>query len=259
MIDISVGAIAGLSSVIVASLIIKLDFPVLIALPITLVSGLLLGSLNGMVVTKTKLPALIVSIGSMYIFRSAANWISDGTSVFPLPDFLGKFGSDRILGVSWPFWIFLSVAAISQLILSVSLWGLKVKATGSDRESAWCNEVDVDNVTIQTFGLLGLLSSLAGVLLSFRMITGHPTVGMGWELNAIAACVIGGTSLFGHDGSVVGTVLGIFIIQVLSNGLVMIGVPAHLQQGAVGIIMIVSVAIDFYRRRKLDMIGEFTR
>lgn len=252
MIDISMGAIAGIGSVIMAFAATRLGLSVWMSVGMALLVGVFIGFANGKITTKFKLSSIIVTIGSMYIVRGLANWISNGYIIYPLPGVLEQFGEAQPLGLSWAFFLMIIIFIISEIILHKTVWGLCVKATGSDRESAWCNEVNVDKITIETFMILGFLAALSGILLSFRINAGHPTIGLGWELNAIAACTIGGVSLFGYDGSMINAFIGLLIVQVLSNGLVVIGIPAHLQPVAVGIVMLISVILDVNRRKEFE-------
>jgi ribose transport system permease protein len=252
MLDISMGAIAGLASVTVGYLVVKQGLPGYIGIITALLIAGLAGFVNGKITTKFKVSSIIVTIGSMYIIRGLANWISDGYIIYPLGGWMEKFGNASPLGVSWAFLFMVAALIIGEIVLQGTIWGLCVKATGSDRESAWCNTIEVDKVTIQTFVVLGIMAAIAGMMLSFRINSGLASIGLGWELNAIAACAIGGVSLFGYEGSMINTLLGLLIVQVLSNGLVIIGVPAHLQPVAVGVVMVISVIFDMRRKLVLE-------
>ncbi len=252
MIDISMGAISGFASVVMAYISKNYNLGI-ISVIIALALSSLLGFINGKITTKYKISSIIVTIGSMYIIRGLANVISDGYVIYPIGGWIESFGNASPLGVSWAFFIMVGLGLIGEVVLQNTVWGLCVKATGSDRESAWCNEVDVDRITIQTFIILAVMAALAGILLSFRINSGLSSIGLGWELNAIAACTIGGVSLFGYDGTIINAFIGLLIVQVLSNGLVVIGIPAHLQPVAVGIVMIISVVLDMKRKQRLEM------
>lgn len=252
MLDISMGAIAGFASVMVAYLSVRWGWNGYIAIGTVLLLAAAIGFINGKVTTKFKVSSIIVTIGSMYVVRGIANWISDGYIIYPLGGWMKSLGEAQPLNLSWAFFFMLVALIVGEITLRNTIWGLCVKATGSDRESAWCNNVEVDKVTIQTFMILGIMAAISGVFLSFRINSGLASVGAGWELNAIAACAIGGVSLFGYEGSMVNTLLGLLIVQVLSNGLVVIGIPAHLQPVAVGIVMVISVVLDMHRRLVLE-------
>jgi ribose transport system permease protein len=252
-IDISVGAIAGLASIVSSSLMFKLHFPVWLGYAGGLAAGAAAGWISSRVVLKMKVPAFLATIAAMYVFRGMALFISNGYTIYPLPEMVKRIGSDTPLGVSWGFWVFLFIVIIGEYILRTTVWGLKVKATGSDREIAQWTEVDVDNVNTSTFMLCGVLSALAGLLLMSRLNAGDPTIGTGWELSAITAAAIGGVSLFGYDGSIIGVALGVLLIQVIQNGLVVIGASAYLQGVEVGMILATIAIYDVRMRLKLKL------
>jgi len=253
MIDISIGAIAGLAAIVTSSLIIKLNMPILLSYGAGLMTGAIAGWINASLILVMKVPAFLATIGTMYIFRGLALFTSNGYTVYPLPAPVKAFGIATPWGVSWHFWIFLALAILGELILGQTIWGLTVKATGSDREIAKNTEVNVKRVNYQTFVLCGILAALSGLLLMSRIITGQATIGVGWELNAITAAAIGGVSLFGYEGSIIGVFLGVLLIQVLQNGLVVVGISAYLQQVTVGIILVMAAVYDIHRKSRLEL------
>jgi len=252
MIDISVGAIAGLAAILTSFLIVKLDYPIWFGFAAGLLAGGLAGWINSQITLRLNVPAFLVTIGTMYIYRGIALFISNGFTIYPLPVGVESFGIGTPLGLSWHFFIFLALVLLGQFLLSETVWGLTVKATGSDRETAHNTEVNVDRVNTQTFILCGVLAALSGLLLMSRIITGQANIGLGWELNAITAAAIGGVSLFGYEGSIIGVFLGVLLIQVIQNGLVVIGGSPYLQSVEVGIVLVVTAVFDVQRRRQLD-------
>lgn len=252
-IDLSIGAVAGMGSIITSYLTVKFGYPILLSVAIGLSSGLTMGILNYVLIYAVKIPAFLATIGTMYIARGAAFLISNGLSIYPLPKEVGQFGMAMPLNISWHFIIFVLLIIISQVILFHTVYGLEVRATGSDREIAKMTEVNVKKVSISTFIIAGMLSALSGILLMTRVVTGQPNTGTGWELIAIAACAIGGVSLFGYEGSFLGVFLGIITLQVIQNGLVVIGLSSHLNLVVIGCILVCTAAIDWQRRIKLDI------
>jgi ribose transport system permease protein len=252
-IDLSIGAVAGMGSIVTSYLIVKLGYPISISILVGLASGLTMGILNYMLIFLVKIPAFLATIGTMYIARGMAYFISNGFSIYPLPKVVGDFGMATPLNTSWHFIIFVLLIIISQIILFRTVYGLEVRATGSDREIAKMTEVNVKKVNISTFIIAGTLSALSGILLMTRVITGQPSTGTGWELIAISACAIGGVSLFGYEGSFLGVFLGVIALQVIQNGLVVMGLSSHLNLIVIGIILVCTAAIDWQRRIKLDI------
>jgi len=253
MIDISIGSIAGLASVATGIASAWLHVPWWASLVMGVLLGGFAGFLNSRLILKFKVSAFLATIATMYIYRGAAMSLSNGYTIYPLPQAVTDFGAAAPLGVSWAWWIFFSLIIAGELVLRRTIWGMTVKATGSDRIIAFDNEVNVDRVNTQTFILCGALAALAGILLTARVQAGQPTMGQGWELNAIAAAAIGGVSLSGYTGSMVGVLLGVLLIQVLTNGLVALGASAYLQPIEVGVILACTAIIDVRRRAKLNL------
>jgi len=220
------------------------------------VSGTIIGLVNYYMVFKIHLPAFLATIGTMFIAKGIGMYISKGWEIYPLPESLGMFGSAQPLNISWHFWIFIFLIVISQLLLSFTLWGLEVKATGSDREIARLTEVNIEKASMSTFLICGTLSAFAGMLLMSRLGAGKPAIGVGWELQVITAVAIGGVSLFGYEGSFLGVFLGILAIQVIQNGLIIIGLSPYLNTIVVGMILLFTAFVDWKRRASLDILKE---
>jgi len=251
--DLSIGAVAGLASIVTSYLVVKQGVAVIPAIIIGLLSGTGIGILNYNLVFKVKIPAFLATIGTMYIAKGLSQYISKGFQIYPLPKSVGDFGTATPLGISWHFLIFISLVIISQVALFSTVWGLEVRATGSDRETARNTEVNIRKVSISTSIIVGTLSALGGILLMSRIITGHAEIGAGWELTSIAACAIGGISLFGYEGSFFGMLLGVITLQVIQNGLVVVGLSPYLNVIIVGVILVITAAIDWQRRIRLNL------
>jgi len=254
MIDISIGAIAGLASVTFATLIVKLGVPWWLALLITLAMGALAGMLNITAILKSKIPPILVSIGAMFVYRGFAQAISNGTEVFPLPEWMKEVANARIMGVSWAFWLFLAMLFVLEAVFRTSVWGLKVRATGSDREIAYCTEVPVDQVSRQVYVITGILAVVGGLATTMRLQGGHPTVGYNWEFRGLVGCALGGVSLFGYTGSFIGLLLGVLIAQVITSGVVYIGLDADLQLAFLGVALVLAVTYDLWQQRRGEMV-----
>jgi len=253
IIDLSVGSTAALSSVILGAAMKFYGLPLGAGIGLALVAGAVVGAVNSLVILKLKVTPFIATISMMFIVRGVANWVSNGYSIYPLPDTVLSIGQARPFGVSWAFIAFVVIAIVADLILRFSLTGFLFRAVGSDREVAECTEVDVDY--INTLGLVGIsmLAAIAGVFISFMTNAGSPTVGVGWEFTAITACAIGGVSLFGYHGSISGLFCGLAVIQVIQNGIVMMGVSPYLQGVVVGAILLAAMYADIKRRTYLDL------
>lgn len=253
IIDLSVGSTAALSSVVFGSAIRDWGMDLLPAIGLGMLMGLLVGVINSFVILKLKITPFIATISMMFIVRGLANWVSNGYNIYPLSDQVLAIGYARPIGVSWAFIAFIVGAVITHLILQYSLFGLLIRAVGSDREVAVCTEVNVDLVNTITLVSISVLAAVSGIFISFVINAGSPTVGAGWEFTAITACAIGGVSLFGYHGSIFGLFCGLAVIQVIQNGIVMIGVSPYLQSVVVGAILVIAMMIDVRRRMYLDL------
>lgn len=253
VIDLSVGATAGLASVVFGYCSVYFNLGIVLSVLIALLCGLAVGLVNGIIVTKTHVTPFIMTICSMYAVRGLAFWISNGYQIYPLPDGYAQIGAVQPLGISWAFILMLVLMLVAWFFLDRTVWGLTVRATGSDKESARSTEVDVDRVHVSVFAITGVLSALAGVMVSLILNAGSAPAGTGWELLAIAACAIGGVSLFGYEGSYIGLFAGLLTMQVIQNGIVVIGVSSYTQTIAVGIILLTAMILEVRRRKWLNL------
>lgn len=247
-IDLSVGAVLALSSV-VATMALKGGAPVPVGVVVALVIGTGLGYVNGFIVTRMKVPPFIATLGTLGVVRGAALVVTNGLPVSFLPKGIQWFGVGQVLGVPVPVLAMVLTSALIHWMLTRTLPGRYIYAIGSNAEATRLSGIDTNRYTLVPYVLSGLLAGLAGVLLVGRLNSAQPTAASGYELNAIAACVIGGASLVGGVGTVLGAVVGAFIMTILSNGLTLLGVSAFYQQMAIGAIVVVAVYVDLLQRR----------
>ena len=250
--DLSVGSVAALSAMVAAALIKHgvggWQMPVWAAIVAALGVGMLVGLVNGLITVKVGVPAFITTLGMLYAARDASFLIQE-QMIYDLSASFGRFGRARPLGVSWTFVILLILAVAADLAMRFTTLGRKIYATGGNREVARLAGINTDGVKIGCFMLTGTLAALAGVLLMITFNLGQPQTGIAWELDVIAAGVLGGTSLFGGAGTVAGACMGCLIMMIVRSGLVMTRAPTHWQGVAVGGIMVAAVAFDVLRRR----------
>jgi ribose transport system permease protein len=256
-IDLSVGGVLVFSSVVSAEVMAHLAGAgvggLLLGLLVAVLTGLVWGLLNGVLVAKARIPALIVTLGTMGMSLGGALLVTGGVDVREVPLDLALYvGSGRIAGVPVLVVISACVAIVGGVVLAMTRFGRHTYAAGSNREALRRAGVDTARHLIKVYALAGLLSGLAGYLSVAQFATttlnGHATD----NLQTIAAVVIGGTSLFGGVGTIVGSVIGVFIPSVLQNGFVVLGVQPFWQQVAVGAVLIVAVFLDQLRRRARD-------
>lgn len=256
-IDLSVGGVLVFSSVVAAEFMAHMSsggvWVLLVGLLIAVVTGGLWGALNGVLVATARIPALIVTLGTMGMTLGGSLLITGGVDVRNVPLSLAlDVGSGRIAGVPVLVIIAALVALVGGVVLAMTRFGRYTYAAGSNREALRRAGVNTNRHLIKVYALAGLLSGLAGYLsiaqFATTTINGHSTD----NLQTIAAVVIGGTSLFGGVGTVIGSVIGVFIPSILQNGFVVLGVQPYWQQVAVGAVIIIAVFLDQLRRRARD-------
>lgn len=250
-IDLSVGTVMTLSAVMTGVFITNLGLPI----PIGILGGLLTGGfagwINGTVIAKMKIPPFVSTLGMLYIAKGLALVISGLKPIYfsDTPAF-SKIAMADILGIPYAVLIFFGAAIIAHIILTKTILGRYTFALGSNEEATRLSGVNADKWKTAVYALAGLYSGLAGVLIAARLNSAQPALGAGYELDAIAAVVIGGTSLSGGEGTIMGTVIGAFIISVLTNGLRILSVPQEWQIVVTGGILIIAVYADILRRRQ---------
>ena len=254
-IDLSAGAIAVFSSILMANMATKLGFPGVIALIIGLVLGTAMGALNGWLVTRIKLPPFIVTLATLSIFFSLNSVVSRSETIrgSDMPGIMTATGNNalRIAGFSltWGTIIMLLLFAFFWYALGNTAWGKHVYATGDDLEAARLSGIRTDRVLLSVYVVAGALYAIGAWVLIGRLASASPNVGVEYNLDSITAVVIGGTSLFGGRGIVLGTLVGALIVGVFRNGLQLAGVDVVWQGFAIGILVLLAVAIDQWIRK----------
>jgi ribose transport system permease protein len=258
-IDLSVGAILALSGAVAAGLLkngivieplgVKLQFTVIGSV----VSGLLVGSaaglFNGVAVTRFKLPPFVATLGMFSIARGLTMLWTGGFPVTGLGSSFGYIGTGVLLGIPVPVWITGGLVGVFVALTRTTRFGRHVYAVGGNERASLLTGLPVDRIKIAVYTLGGLLAGVAGLIVTARLDSAQPNAGLGYELDSIAAVVIGGTSLSGGRGSVMGTVLGCLIIGVLNNGLFLLNVSPFWQQVVKGFVILAAVAVDRMSQR----------
>lgn len=247
-IDLSVGSIVGLSGVAGALFAQGGGSPV-IAVLIGIVVGLGVGLLNGVGVAYGQIPAFIITLGTLTAVRGLALMVSGGAPVAGLGKDFRELASGRVLGIPLLAIYFVIIVAIAAFVLRRTVFGRRVYALGGNPVAAAVSGINVKRLTVVPFLIAGGLAGLAGVLLASRTFTGSPTAGVAYELDAIAAVVIGGVSMAGGRGKAFGVVLGALMIAVIANGLDILGIDSNAQQLIKGAIIVLAVLIDVKTRR----------
>ena len=255
-IDLSVGSLMALSGVCGALFLSGKPSTfsvILIGLLICIATGLAGGFINGLAVTRLKIPPFIVTLGALGIYRGIALLISGGNGIVSLPEGFGKLAAGTVAKIPMPLLIVIAIALIIHFLLTSTRLGRYCYAIGSNLEAARYAGIKVAQYQISFYCILGVLTGLAGALVASRLLNGVPTEGEGIELNVIAAVVIGGGSLSGGQGTVVGTIIGSLIMGVLANGANLLGISPFIQKIVIGTVIVMAVTFDEFQRRKFEI------
>ncbi|MBG99288.1 MAG: ribose ABC transporter permease [Solibacterales bacterium] len=250
-IDLSVGAILAFSGTIGTMCIVS-GWGIGGGILAGLMCGLAWGLANGVLTTSIKIPPFIVTLGTLGIARGLTLIISDGLPVVGLPREFSFLGEGTFLGVPFVLLVLLFCAVLTYLTLHATKLGRYTYAIGSNKEAAIYAGIPVAKYTVAVYAISGMLTGIASMIEASRLMTGQPTAGQGYELLVIAAVVIGGGSLTGGEGSVVGTLIGAFIMGLLANGSDLLGINPYLQQAIIGTVIIAAVALDGARKRRFS-------
>lgn len=248
-IDLSVGSILALSSALTAGLLGS-GMPVTLAILISLILGCILGMMNGLLISYGKLAPFIVTLATMTIFRGTTLVYTNGNPITKgLSDtFLFQFlGQGYIVGIPFPVIIMFIVFIVLYVLLHKTAFGKSVYAIGGNEKAAYISGVKLNKVKIIIYSISGIMASISGLIITSRLSSAQPTAGASYEMDAIAAVVLGGTSLSGGKGRILGTLIGALIIGVLNNGLNIIGVSAFWQQVVKGVVILIAVLIDRFK------------
>lgn len=240
-IDLSVGSTAALAGAIAAGIAVQLGtYPGLLA---GIATGLAIGALNGALIVWGRLPPFVATLASMATARGLTLVYTQGRPIAGLDQAFTFWGSESWLGAPMPVWILLITAVIAHLILRQTRLGLHLYAIGGGEETARLAGVNVGRIKFSAYLISGLCAALSGIILTARLWSAQPNAGIGLELDAIAAAVLGGSSLAGGAGGIPGTIAGSFIIGMLANGLNLLGVPSYHQQVIKGAIFVIAVVL----------------
>lgn len=256
--DLSAGSVVGLAGIVSALLLRDYAVSPVTAIIAGLITGAVCGFLNGVCITYLKIIPFVATLGTSWIFRGVCQLIGDGQPVTirssenpTAAEFLKVLGSGRIGGFPVAAIVFIILGFVLSVILSKTVLGRNIYATGSNQESARLSGINVRRTTIYAFIVCDVLAALGGVLITARLSSGQVSAGTGYELEGIAAAVIGGVSLMGGEGSIAGALIGALIMGMLRNGLNLNGINSYWQQIVIGAVLIFAVAFDLFQRRKV--------
>ena len=242
-IDLSVGSTLALSAALSAGLMVSHVNPWLAAL-IGIVVGGVAGFINGVFVAYARLAPFIVTLGTMTLYRGLTEIFTNGNPIFNLPAGFSNFGAGKFLSLPIPVWVTAVIFLLSWVVLHRSVPGRRIYAIGGNENVAFLAGVPVRRYVVAVYVVSGFLAALAGIVLTSRLGSAEPTAGTGYELNAITAVVLGGTSLFGGEGAILGTLIGALILGVIDNGLNLLNVNSFYQDAIKGLIILAAIMLD---------------
>ena len=251
-IDLSVGSVLGLCAILLGVMWQNFGLPLELAIVLTLLVGAAAGAFNGWFITRVGVPPLIMTLATLALFRGLAEGISQARSVRGYPEWFYELGQGEILGVPSQLWILFMVVLASGIVLARTTFGRSLYAIGHNQLAARFSGIPVDRYKLAIYTFSGVMAGLAGCIFVSRVSTTRSDMGTGLELDVIAAVVLGGTSIFGGTGTILGTVLGVILIQLLKNGLALTGVKGDATIIVIGAVLIVSILITSWVRRRQE-------
>ncbi len=249
-IDLSVGSILGLCAIMTGYAWHDIGLPLWSTVIVALLVGTLAGFANGYVITRTKMPPLIMTIGTLALYRGLAEGISKAHSVRGYPEWFFVLGQGEVLGVPTQLWILLIALIVTWVILARTTFGRALYAIGHNETAARFSGIPVDRIKIIVYSFSGFMAGLAGYVFVSRVSTTRSYMGIGLELDVIAAVVLGGSSIFGGIGTIGGTALGLVLIQLLKDGLALTGVKGDATIMVIGTVLILSVLFTNFAQRR---------
>lgn len=247
-IDLSVGSLMALAGM-AAGYLMKLGVPPPAAVVLGIAAGLAMGAINGALIAYVEIAPFIVTLGMLSFASGVVLGLTKGWPITEIPASFAPLAQGSLLGLPIPVWITLVLAAIAHVVLNATAFGRRTYALGSSEQAAFMSGVEVRRIKLALYMISAGCASLAGIVLVARFNSAQADTGKGWELDAIAATVIGGTSLSGGTGSVLGTLIGACIMGVITNGLVLMKVSSYWQTAIIGVVIVLAVILDRARRR----------
>jgi ribose/xylose/arabinose/galactoside ABC-type transport system permease subunit len=247
--DLSVGSVLGLGGIIAGMVIIR-GVPVWLGVLLGILTGTVVGWVNGFIIIRFRIPSLIVTLGMLYFARGIVQVLTRGKPVYPLPAEFNIIGQGDFIGIPYVLMIAVVLAIMGHIVLTQTAFGRAVYAIGGNTETARLSGIRVDRVRLVVYMLCGSAAALSGVLMTARLAVGQANYGVGYELQVIAACIIGGTSMFGGVGTILGSAFGAVFMGVVANGMMLTKVSVFWQNIVIGAIIVIAVGIDQYKREK---------
>jgi ribose transport system permease protein len=251
LVDLSAGSVAAFASVLVAVLLSK-GFGFLSSILISIIAGVLVGYINALAINKVKLEPFIATLATMSIVRGFAYIICSGNPIYIRNKSVIDFGRNRIIGIPYPVIVLILMFIIFGVILAKTRFGRSIYVIGGNKQAARLSGLNPEKISSVLFMVTGALAALGGIILAARMNSGQPAAANGLEFDAITAAVLGGIAFSGGVGTIFGTVLGVLILQGFNTGLIMMNVPSFWQLVAKGMLLVVALTFDYFRKQSRD-------
>lgn len=248
-IDLSVGSTIALVGTF-AALGLSFGIPFILVIPLSIMAALVLGLVNGSLTALAGIPSFIVTVATMGIFRGIAYIVTDGTPIMIKNEAFLALGNGEFLYIPIPIWVLLVLLIVNHFILSKTTFGRKIYITGGNKEAAIYSGINVSALKIKVFMITAVMAGISGMILASRLYSGQPNAALSYELDAIAAAVLGGTSLNGGYGTVIGTMIGALTIGVINNGMNLMNVPYFYQMVVKGLVILIAVYVDVRNKKK---------
>ena len=246
--DLSIGSIYALSALMCGLAITDWGLPVPVGILLGLLCGALCGTINGFLIVRTGIPPMIVTLGMQYALRGTLSVLTKGVPIYPLPDAFTSLEPTKLGGVPIIVFVALSIAVIGHVVLSHTYFGRSVYALGGNQEAARISGINIGKTKMSVYVIMGVLSSFAGIMMASRMGSVEPSTGVGLEMKVICGAIIGGISISGGMGTMMGAALGAVFMEALTNSLTVMKISVYWQNVVFGIVMILSVLLDQYKR-----------
>jgi ribose transport system permease protein len=247
--DLSVGSIAGFTGVMM-SIVVNGTGSGILGILVSLSLGCAIGAINGLLITKAGINPFIATLGMMNIVRGTVTTMTKGLSISVMNDLISAIGQGYIGPVPIPVILMIFFVIVFHILYRKTIFGSNIRAIGGNQEAARISGIQIDRHKIAIFVISGAMAALAGIIMVGRINTGQPIAGQGWEIDAIAAAIVGGTALSGGQGTILGTLIGAALIGVMSNAMVLMSVSMYFQQVFTGLVLIGVVAIDTIKSRR---------
>ena len=248
--DMSVGSTLALAGAVAGYSITKYGAPIWLGIVLGLLTGVVIGLINGLLITKIRVNPFIATLGMMQVVRGIVFLVTSGLGIPNLPDGFNYFGQEKLLGLQIPVWIMLVLVVVGEILLRRWSFFRQSYFVGGNERSARLSGINIDLVKITNYVIVGVMAAVSGLLLAGRMGTASVSAGMNAELRVISAVVIGGASLAGGEGSVLGSLLGVLLMALLANGLNLLGINVYWQTIVTGTVLVIAVAADAINRRR---------